>query len=503
MIRACFHKWEGNVHYPEKPPFDPPEQYPETLVRGNLHNEIDSTNAIYPIVRDQLFKLGLDSKNFGKSEWNPLRDLAGEGKTILIKPNLVTHKHMKGESAIFWTVSHPSIIRVLIDYAYLAVGGAGRIIVGDTPIENCDFDILCNITGLGDMIRQLRTRGYDNLELIDFRTYKTTQTMGSIATKINLTGDPRGYTDINLGGSSLLQELEDTFGPQNYYTLGDHSVDHIDPKENRPGLPNNYHYSGTHIYRIPNSILSADLVINIAKLKTHKFSGVTLCLKNAIGICPGKEYLPHRRPGSAKEGGDSFLEVPSFRYVGLLRFKRTLSRKLGISLSTLIHKTYRSIIPPKLPHEVHMEPLFGDWHGNDTIWRTTLDLNLVLFHADLGGIELGQRKRNYLGIIDGIIGMDHEAPMAGLPVKSNLIIVGLDPVAVDTLGTYLMGFEPKLIPTITNAKAGQCKFLGEVHLGQDEITGNIPMPEARCRFVPTKGWRDILNTTTGLSLINN
>jgi uncharacterized protein (DUF362 family) len=502
MIRANFYKCGGDVEYPQRPPFDPAEQYPEIFLR-DVYAEIDKTNRIYGIVRDLLYGLKLDFKNFGRPEWNPLSDLVGEGQTILIKPNLVTHKHMRGDNAVFCTVTHPSIIRVFIDYALFAVGRSGRIIVGDTPIENCDFDILCDIVGLRQMVTQLKNRGYDNLELIDFRTYKTTQNLDSTVIRTDLPGDPRGYTNIDLGRSSLFQNLEDTLGEQNYYTLGDHSVDHMNPRENRPGLPNNYHYSGTHIYRIPNSILSSDLVINIAKLKTHKFSGVTLCLKNAIGICQGKEYLPHRRPGSVKDGGDSFPKLPSFRYVGSLRLKRAFYKILGKSATNFIHTIYRSIIPSKLPHEVYMEPLFGDWYGNDTVWRTTLDLNLILFHADVNGIDLTRRMRNYLGFIDGIMGMDHEAPMAGLPVRSNILIAGRDPVAVDTLGTYLMGFDPGKIPTITGPRAEQCWALGDIKLDRHQVIGNTSLEEARSKFVATKGWQNLLKQSTLQSPFDN
>ena len=126
------------------------------------------------------------------------------------------------------------------------------------------------------------------------------------------------------GTASLFQALESMNGVQNYYTLGDHTIDHLDPSNKKPGMPNEYHKSGMHRYRIPNTVLDADLVVSVAKLKTHKFSGVTLCLKNAIGISQGKEYLPHRRPGTPFESGDSFPDYPSQGYVSRLRAKRAL-----------------------------------------------------------------------------------------------------------------------------------------------------------------------------------
>ena len=41
---------------------------------------------------------------------------------------------------------------------------------------------------------------------------------------------------------------------------------------------------------LPNSILDADLVVSMPKLKTHHWAGVTLSLKNMFGIMPGAVY---------------------------------------------------------------------------------------------------------------------------------------------------------------------------------------------------------------------
>ena len=493
MIRSCFHKFAEKIEYPRTPPFDPPEIFPEFSKNSGGETNIDRTNKVFPAVRQLLFQLDLDAANFGTNRWNPFKEFVTAGKNVLLKPNLVTHKHRKGPEALFWTISHPAIIRALFDYAYLAVGSSGKIVIGDTPIENCDFDILCDATGLKEMVEILRGRGYRNLELLDFRTYQTIQYPDSSVAKINLPGDPWGYTDIDLGKASLLQELEDAHGPQNYYTLGDHSVDHINPHERAPGLPNRFHSNGKHIYRIPNSVLNSDFVVSIAKMKTHRFSGVTLCLKNAVGICQGKEYMPHRRPGTPQEGGDSFPSYPSAKYVGWLKLKRAAYSAIGNRNVQRLMPYIRRVYPERLPHEINSEPLYGDWHGNDTVWRMTLDLNLILFHADSQGFDLTSTKRTYLGVIDGIIGMDHEAPMEGLPVKSNVLVIGRDPVSTDTLGTFLMGFDPVKIKTINNANTVQCKCLGKVNMGINFMKGNMEIEVSKSLFVPTKGWEYILN----------
>ena len=59
---------------------------------------------------------------------------------------------------------------------------------------------------------------------------------------------------------------------------------------------------------ISRTILDADCVINLPKLKTHKKTGVTLCMKNLVGINGNKNWLPHHRLGTPAQGGDQFAD---------------------------------------------------------------------------------------------------------------------------------------------------------------------------------------------------
>jgi len=38
------------------------------------------------------------------------------------------------------------------------------------------------------------------------------------------------------------------------------------------------------------SVLEADLLVSMPKIKTHHWAGVTLSLKNIFGIVPGQKY---------------------------------------------------------------------------------------------------------------------------------------------------------------------------------------------------------------------
>jgi uncharacterized protein (DUF362 family) len=58
-----------------------------------------------------------------------------------------------------------------------------------------------------------------------------------------------------------------------------------------------YHVPGGGLmfsrYKLSSCFADADAVVSVAKMKTHAFMGVTLCLKNLFGLTP---MMPHNRP---------------------------------------------------------------------------------------------------------------------------------------------------------------------------------------------------------------
>ena len=49
-------------------------------------------------------------------------------------------------------------------------------------------------------------------------------------------------------------------------------------------------YTGMDRLWLPRSVLDADFVVSMPKVKTHRWSGVTLSLKNMFGVVPGAKY---------------------------------------------------------------------------------------------------------------------------------------------------------------------------------------------------------------------
>jgi len=85
-----------------------------------------------------------------------------------------------------------------------------------------------------------------------------------------------------------------------------------------------------------------------------------------------------------------------------------------------------------------------------------------------------------LAVIDGIIGGEsHE--LAGKPVEMNLVIAGLDPVAVDTVGAAVMDFNPKKVEHIILAAK---KGLGICNLDKIRVLGES-IEKVKKKFKPS------------------
>jgi uncharacterized protein (DUF362 family)/Pyruvate/2-oxoacid:ferredoxin oxidoreductase delta subunit len=72
-------------------------------------------------------------------------------------------------------------------------------------------------------------------------------------------------------------------------------------------------------------------------------------------------------------------------------------------------------------------------------------------------IDLDALVAPRLYIMDGVIAMEGEGPRSGDPKKMNVIIIGTDPVAVDTVFARLININPRLVPCLSEAE----KIYGE------------------------------------------
>jgi uncharacterized protein (DUF362 family) len=138
------------------------------------------------------------------------------------------------------------------------------------------------------------------------------------------------------------------------------------------------HYTDLRELWLPRSVVDADLVVSMPKMKTHHWAGVTLSLKNCFGCVPGRVY------GWPKNA-------------------------------------------------LHVAGLLGSI------------------------LDVAAAVRPDLVIADGIVGMEGNGPINGVPKPLGLMLVADDPVAADTIGATLMGFDPADVAYLGEA----ARFLGQ------------------------------------------
>lgn len=76
--------------------------------------------------------------------------------------------------------------------------------------------------------------------------------------------------------------------------------------------------------------------------------------------------------------------------------------------------------------------------------------------------------RQDLIIVDGIICMEGNGPTIGTPKRLDLVVVGTNPVEVDSVCTWIMGFDPSEVKHIVNASA---RGIGQMDIEKNNILG--------------------------------
>jgi hypothetical protein len=202
-----------------------------------------------------------------------------------------------------------------------------------------------------------------------------------------------------------------------------------------------------------NSALECDVFINLPKLKTHKKGGLTCSLKNLVGINGDKNYLPHYTVGSPRNGGDQYRDnrarwrVEHLVAAALRRLSLTVP-----SIGTRLLRMARTI-GARLPGHGASAIRSGNWHGNDTTWRMTLDMNRVLlfWNRERRTFDGSGPPRRYLSVVDAIVAGEGNGPMDPDPRPFGVVIAGTNPAEVDAVAAILMGYDPELIPTVREA----------------------------------------------------
>jgi uncharacterized protein (DUF362 family) len=373
-------------------------------------------------------------KQLGVGQGGSLAGFIEPGNKVVLKPNWIKEKHGTDPQAWDVVITNPSVITAAVELVLEALRGRGKIVIADAPQTDSSFVKISKLVD-ADRWKQMGAKEGVPVEILDLREHEWTSQDGLILGRKTLREDPYWSLTVDLKNDSAF--IGKSVPPLGYY-----GADYISDETTWA------HSNGRNLYKVSRSIIESDVFINLPKLKTHMKAGITVCMKNLVGINTYKNYLPHHSVGTPEEGGDEFD----------VHTGRTLTERVIMSRLRKLWTIFPQVTKYFVPIKKIGRKIFGDtckvvrggaWYGNDTLWRTIIDLNRVLLYANPDGTMrndgLATAKR-YLVFVDGIVAGDGNGP--GIPdrVNSGLIIAGTNPLAVDCAAARIMGFDYCKIP---------------------------------------------------------
>ena len=388
-------------------------------------------DGAYRPVTAALAGLGLDPGD-------PFADWIGPGATVTLKPNWVMHRNPLGHH-LDSLVTHPAVLMTLAEHAARALRGRGTLVIGDAPLQGCDFDALMTALGVPALVARLRAK-HPGLEIV-VEDWRLTVLRDGAA----LTGPDQQQRDataayrlVDLAGDSFVEELaeySDRFRVTCY----------------QPSAMAAHHAPGKHEYLVTRRVLESDLVINVPKLKTHIKAGLTGALKNLVGINGHKAYLPHHIHGAWERGGDEYHRAGRLRDLYDRLYDHTWERMMTLGRVERATLTTALRVLGRINARTGDGIDAGSWSGNETIWRTTLDLNHVLYQHG---------RARVLHVVDGVIAGQGEGPLLPVPQLAGVVLAGANPAHVDAVMARLIGYSIARVPTVYQALSHRRSIFG-------------------------------------------
>lgn len=454
-----------NIFYPEYP-------WPKEYISKE-------ENKVYDLVRECFRNSGLDNENYGTKDWNPLGSFIIPGQTVLIKPNWVENKNknQKVNDNLACLVTNPSVVRAVMDYVYIALKGNGRIILADAPMQQCDIQDMFKIVGYDKLFAFYLDKLHQNLDVYDLRKYSITAISRGVYTAPKMTENSPGSIDVHLNEYSLHAE-NDKFNPQ--YKVSEY----------RKSDTAKYHHKTSHVYEVSQAAIIADVIVNIPKPKTHRLAGMTAAIKNMVGITYEKACLPHRKEGDIESGGDTYLKK-SFWKNKMQYFdeKKTIASTSSKYKAAWIYDKLMKLCYCIGWLTTGDKYRIGSWYGNDTIWRTSIDLNYILLHANKNGIIQKNEQRKVVTIADMIISGQGSGPVGPHPKPLGMIMMSDNSLLFDRVMCEIMGFDKNKIKMFVNPLAYiRMGYNSEKELENELIRCNGTDVVIR-EFIPNSNWK--------------
>ncbi|MEY4094559.1 MAG: hypothetical protein RLZZ53_1758 [Acidobacteriota bacterium] len=407
-------------------------------------------------------------------------------KQVVIKPNWVMHE-FDPAYPIAALVTDARLIVETVRATFEMFPSVERVTVGDCLEQRADWPLLCAQSGLSAWIAPLEAEFAGRLAFRDLRSIVFRQ-VGDDLVEDALAphGDPAGYCEVQLQGESHLEPIADQ---AEKFSIHDHDT----------SMTRSRHRLGDHRYLVCQSVLDADLVINLPKWKAHSKSGLTGALKNLVGINGDKSYLPHFRRGSPRWGGDEYSDEGRWLYWVQNNLYQLVRGTVALDLlrpgwkvvKRVNNAVRRRSTTRSMPADFYV--VGGSWYGNQTVWRMIYDLNLVLQRADRHGRLQPSPQRATVTLVDGIVSGEGDGPLKALPRETNMLFAGSDPFAIDATLAWMMGFDPDAILMV----AKRHEFLGrdwgtfalkDLMITVDGTSQRLVDTAINFSFLPAPGW---------------
>lgn len=109
-----------------------------------------------------------------------------------------------------------------------------------------------------------------------------------------------------------------------------------------------------------------------------------------------------------------------------------------------------------------------------------------------------QKQLRYFSVIDGIVGGEGEGPLKPARVHSGVIIMGMNPIAVDIVATTYMGLDYRKIRKLNSSQIARNKIMKfspdeiEILSGDHETSRNVQSFQAKYKYKVPRGWNGYL-----------
>ena len=176
----------GSDGYSSEGPFHPDTAYPEYPFPSDLSL---TPSPAYECMRNIFHLLRLDPEHFETPHWNPLGELISPGDHVLLKPNLIRESHLVRHEEWEQIITHPSLIRAVLDYVFIALKRSGFVTIADGPQTDSRFEEIKHRIQLESIVDFYRRKGL-NVRALDLRQHHWLQKEGVTYKRLKLAGDP-------------------------------------------------------------------------------------------------------------------------------------------------------------------------------------------------------------------------------------------------------------------------------------------------------------------------